>query len=348
MVVNFVIGTAAELIKVYPLLRACDERGHDVRVLATGQSRENLLMQFRDFGFDLGRIAWLVEGDDLERSSSALKWFARAFLAWGRARRALREGYVVVHGDTLSTLIGAFHGWRLRRPVVHVEAGLRSPRLLDPFPEEIDRRLVSRLTDVHFPPDARAAGHLRGEVVATSGNTLADAVRLVPEGTVGGGFALVNVHRFENLNSPARWKAIVDTVVAAASQRKVVFVMHPPTRHRLERDADAKAAFARAGVELRERMAFSAFVGLLKRADFLISDGGSNQEECSYLGKPCLVMRESTERTEGLDGCCVLSRFAPTAIAKFLAAPEAYARPARFPALSPTQIILDHLEQRKT
>lgn len=348
MVVNFVIGTAAELIKVYPLLRLSDERGHEVRVLATGQSRENLLMQFRDFGFDVERITWLVEGDDLERSASALKWFLRAACAWGRARRALREGYVVVHGDTLSTLIGAFHGWRLRLPVVHVEAGLRSPRLFDPFPEEIDRRLVSRLTRVHFPPDAKAAGHLRGEVVTTAGNTLADAVRLVPEGAMGSGFVLVNVHRFENLNSPTRWKTIVDTVVAAASQRKVMFVMHPPTRHRLEKDAAAKEAFARAGVELRDRMAFSAFVGLLKRADYLISDGGSNQEECSYLGKPCLLMRESTERREGLEGCCVLSRFEPTAIAKFLAQPEAYARPPRFPTESPTRLILDHLESRKT
>jgi UDP-N-acetylglucosamine 2-epimerase (non-hydrolysing) len=345
---NFILGTAAELIKVFPVIRLAEERGHTVRLIATGQSRENLIMQLEDFGYSSLQLSWLVESEgDLEKSSAAMKWFIRALCAWRNARRLMPDGFVVVHGDTLSTLAGAWHGRLLRRTVVHIEAGLRSPRLLNPFPEEINRRLVSRLARIHMAPDQKALANLRaagvkGEVICTNGNTLLDAVRLSGEGRPAKSrYALVNVHRFENLNSPERWKTIVACVERAARALPVIFVTHPQTKHKLEQDPAARRAFE--SVDVRDRMPFSQFIGLLKSADYLISDGGSNQEECSYLGKPCLLLREATERIEGLDGCCVLSRFSPATIDAFLKEPDKYKRAPVAPALSPSEIILNHL-----
>ena len=358
MNLNFLTGTAAELIKVYPLIHLSLQRGHGTRVVMTGQSRENFLMQYRDFKLPESILVSLLESDgDLKMASSAMRWFARALCVGRQTFRAklLLSGagdFTVVHGDTLSTLAGAWLSRRAGIPAIHVEAGLRSPSLFNPFPEEINRRLVSRLATFHMAPDERALNNLRrarvkGTVVNTEGNTLLDAVLLSAANSAGATepFVLTNLHRFENLNSPERWRKIIDTVTRAAEQMPVIFIAHPQTRHKLNQDPEALNRLTKAGVEIRDRMAFSAFIALLKDARYLISDGGSNQEECSYLGKPCLLMRESTERQEGLDGCCVLSRFEQKRIDDFLNNPDRYAR-APVPALgSPSQRILDALAQ---
>ncbi|MBX3021560.1 MAG: UDP-N-acetylglucosamine 2-epimerase [Bdellovibrionales bacterium] len=353
MVLNFILGTAAELIKVYPVIRLAREGGHSVRLIASGQSRENLLMQFRDFNLPESELLWLVQSHgDLEKSSSALKWFSRAMLvSTARARSLMPDGFVVVHGDTLSTLVGARLGRKIGLPVVHVEAGLRSASLFNPFPEEINRRLVSRRAAYHMAPDVTAEQNLKragvtGTIVNTGGNTLMDAVRLSGEtARAKAPFALANIHRFENLNSPARWQTIIRSVLRASEKLPVVFVTHPQTRHKLSQNKEAQGLLENSRIEIRERMPFSQFIGLLKDADYLLTDGGSNQEECSYLGKPCLILRESTERVEGLDGCCVLSRFDEGVIEGFMSNPSGYERAPAFTSASPSLNILNFLEK---
>lgn len=354
MRLNFVLGTAAELIKIYPVIEKARARGWETRVLSTGQAGENFLMQYRDFGLPDDLLHPLIESrGDLARSSKAIKWFARSLCV---SKKNLRSkfltgpnAFAIVHGDTLSTLSGAWNARRAGLKVVHVEAGLRSPHLFNPFPEEITRRLVTRLADWHMAPDTHAANNLkaagaRGHIVNTEGNTLKDAVAaMAARAGDANGTVLVNVHRFENLNSPARWRKIVATVLQAARIRRVVFVMHPQTRHRLNHDRATREAFMQAGVEILERIPFSDFIARLKAADFLISDGGSNQEECSYLGKPCLLLRESTERQEGLDGCCVLSRFDDRVIEAFLNDPKALQRSPPIHSSSPSEKILQAL-----
>ncbi|MES2963946.1 MAG: UDP-N-acetylglucosamine 2-epimerase [Bdellovibrionota bacterium] len=352
---NFVTGTAAELIKIYPVIAMAVARGYGVRVVSTGQSRENFLMQYRDLRLDESLLSAMMTSEgDLGQASSALKWFFRAlFVSPGKFRSSLlvrEKTFVVVHGDTLSTLVGSLLARRAGFPIVHVEAGLRSPSLLNPFPEEINRRWVSKLATYHMAPDTTAEMNLKrarvkGKVVVTRGNTLLDAVTMVDGVNANrtSAYALVNIHRFENLNSSSRWSVILDTVARAAEKTKVIFVMHPQTRHKLDNDAAALAKLTHPNIELRDRMPFSEFIGLLKRADYLISDGGSNQEECSYLGKPCLILRERTERTEGLDTCCLLTRFDQKLIDGFLANPSKYAAPALANSESPTQVILNSL-----
>jgi len=351
MQLNFFVGTAAELIKLYPVIHKAQAQGHQVRVIASGQSRENFVMQYRDLNLPDSSLTWLMSGgSDLRKSSSALLWFMRAIFTRKSTfrKKLLPSEILIVHGDTLSTLIGAWFGWRCGLKVVHIEAGLRSPKILNPFPEEITRRLVSLLATIHMAPDEAAVENLRhvsGDVINTHGNTLLEAVQLCASerSAPSHSFALVNIHRYENLNSEARWSAIVDTVVKAAATTKLIFVAHPQTMHKLRSDAQALKALTQPRIEIRERMPFSEFIWMLRSAQYLISDGGSNQEECSYLGKPCLLLRESTERREGLKSCCVLSRFEPQVIAKFLENPRQYATPPQEPVASPSQIILDRL-----
>ncbi|MGZ3721629.1 MAG: UDP-N-acetylglucosamine 2-epimerase [Bdellovibrionales bacterium] len=358
MNLNFFTGTAAELIKIYPVIHLALERGYKVRVLSSGQSRENFLMQYRDLGLPEDALkSLLVSEGDLDKASSALRWFLRAIFTGKKIFRAKlllgEKTFVVVHGDTLSTLAGAWLGRRAGIPVVHIEAGLRSASLFNPFPEEISRRLVSRLASFHMAPDSLAAENLKragvsGKVICTNGNTLLDAVLLSAKFAsskmkMAGPFALVNIHRFENLNSMARWRTIVETVVKASDKIRLIFVQHPQTRHKLNQDQESLRTLTRPEIEIRDRMPFSEFIALLKDSQFLISDGGSNQEECSYLGKPCLLLRESTERQEGLGGCCVLSRFDQDVISRFLLNPQKYSRGTQNMASSPSALILNAL-----
>jgi len=341
----FVLGTAAELIKIYPVIREATARGVAWKIVSTGQSPVGLVRQAADFQISpADLIAPVKSSRDLESSAGALKWFTRA---WRTRPDWYDDGTLMVHGDTLSTLVGAHWGEALGAEVVHVEAGLRSPHLLSPFPEEINRRLVSKLAKFHMAPSPTAAANLRSAgietgIVDTGGNTLADAIRLFAgPSPAHGDFALVNIHRYENLRSPLRWKRILETVEKAANGRPVIWVQHPQTKKKIKPKWRAKMEAS--GVTFLERLPFSVFIKQLSEAAFLISDGGSNQEECSYLGVPCLLMRNESEREEGLGENNVLSHFDEKVIDSFLADPRAHARSPRWPLKSPSAVILDAL-----
>ena len=357
MTLWFVLGTAAELIKVYPLIQAAQARRWPWKVVATGQSGNNFWRQYDNFSLSRENSQTLVSTKgDLEHSGQAGKWFINALLQSPRTLLTQSQpqdcNWVVVHGDTLSTLIGALWAKRLGWPVAHVEAGLRSANWWQPFPEEICRRLVSRLTQLHFAPDQVASNNLRnikGVVVNTQGNSLMDAVHLdikSMQKTFRQPLCLVNLHRFENLNSALRWQTLIDTTLEAAKKYHVVFVMHPQTEHKIRQSPLDQKKLESAGVQMVPRMMFADFIGLVKQAEFLISDGGSNQEETYYLGVPCLLLRETTERREGLDSTAVLSRFDKQVIAEFLANPQKYRRAAQANPISPTHIMLDWLEKQ--
>jgi UDP-N-acetylglucosamine 2-epimerase (non-hydrolysing) len=380
----FSCGTAGELIKLSPLLFLAEQRARDEGLswffVSTGQSRANFENQWKDLGLPKDRLLRSGEGgEDLRSSSQALGWFVPALTLSGRKLRARLLAACgeapepgapwVVHGDTLSTLVGALWARRLGARVAHVEAGLRSSSLLSPFPEELTRRWVSRLARMHFAPDARACRNLRkvgvrGTIVDTGGNTLYDAVELALEQSAasaagagvtassswpdqvpfGGPFALANLHRFENLNSRSGWELLVGTVLQAAVKLPVVWVLHPPTEAKLEEDPASRAKLQAAGVTLLPRLPFRSFLRLLEASAFVLSDGGSNQEECHYLGKPCLILRERSERFEGLEGgSCLLSGLRPELITAFLSDPDRYRRPPVRLASSPARRIMSAL-----
>jgi UDP-N-acetylglucosamine 2-epimerase (non-hydrolysing) len=370
----FVLGTAAELIKVFPIIKQAEARGIAWTVLSTGQSGINFWREYEEFGLPMSCAMTAVEtGRDLADHGSALRWFIKAW-CWN-PRKGLRtaddtdggrqagerrlagdrtaSNLVVVHGDTLSTIVGAHWGRRQGWPLVHVEAGLRSNRLFSPFPEEITRRLVSRWADFHMTPDAWAADNLRragchGRVVDTGANTLVDAIDWILERNHSHNrrmerYAVANLHRFENLNTAPRWAFLIETLEKAARQRPVVLVLHPQTRYKIDRHRGLRSRLERAGVTLVDRLPFRQFIQLLADAELVISDGGSNQEECFYLGTPCLLLRDTTERQVGLGSTAVLAGFRGNIVDEFLSDPQRYRRPPWRPAQSPSAVILDVL-----
>lgn len=354
----FICGTAAELIKIYPLIIEAEERKLPWQLLSTGQSPINLFKQYEDFRLPSDRILHASKGiADLSTSSQALRWFVKAWFQNPRSFVPDDTNVIIVHGDTLSTLVGSRWGRRLNLPVVHIEAGLRSGKLFSPFPEEITRRMVSRRASMHMAPDDLAAenlrkmGYLEG-VFSTGGNTLADAVRLIlqknplKENTTP--YVVANLHRYENLNSGWRWHFMLEVLAKVSRKRKIYFVMHPQTQHKLSKDPILREKLRGAGVVLEPRMPFTKFIQLVAQAEYVLSDGGSNQEECYYLGVPCLILRETTERAEGLHSTCLLSKFDKDLVDDFIADPSRWRRPPATPNWSPSGLVMDTLARSLT
>lgn len=365
MALWFVMGTAAELIKVYPLIVEAQKRKIDWFVLSTGQSGQNFWRQYDDFALPRQRATeFLKSSEDLKSSGKAASWFVKVL---PKSKKSLlkiivqsfhrvpnQTDFWVIHGDTFSTLIGATYGRRLGLKVVHIEAGMRSGNIMSPFPEELNRRIVSKLAHYHMAPDEHAAKNLYREgikknVVVTNGNTVLDSLHAAienvePNQIPKGKYVVTNFHRFENLSANFKWASMIDVAIQAAQSYPVFFVLQPNARHKIDHDLDSKLRLEKAGVKLVDRMPFSQFMHLMHRSEFMISDGGSNQQECFYLGKPCLIMRDRTESIEGIGSTCVISQFKKETINDFLSNPEKFKRAPVIPVKRPTDIIFESLK----
>lgn len=354
--IHVLVGTRAQLIKMAPVLQEIERRGLALNLVFTGQHRVTMQALLDDFHIAT-RPRYLYEGAEVEGIVHMGTWFLRCL--WRLARRqafwfpAARKAVVVVHGDTVSTLLGAVAGKLAGIPVAHVEAGLRSFRWLHPFPEEITRLAVFRLADIAYCPGAWASTNLAGyrlRRVDCGHNTLRDAVQWALEGRapapqVGEAYFVASIHRFENVFTRPRLAQILAILERLMARARCVFVLHPVTESRLRRFGLLEAFAANPRVELRPRMDYTAFVALLAQARFVVTDGGSNQEELSYLGIPTVLLRAATERQEGLGGTALVSNYDLAAIDAFLDA----ARPAQSASAlraepSPSRVIVDDLQ----
>jgi len=349
------VGTKAQLVKMAPVIKCLDERKLPFKFVLTGQHAETMDDLIEGFGIRQADDI-LVGFGESDTKRKLLQWLVAA---WKNAKKRsyLQQPAtaILVHGDTLSTLLGALIGRSCRIPVAHIEAGLRSFNLFHPFPEEIIRLAVSRLSDIHYCPDEWSMDNLkniRGEVINTGANTLLDSLRYAinlpsTKNTENTPYAVVSMHRHENLANSARLKFLIDQIIEISKSIKVVFILHPVTRTKLSENGLIELLRQQAGVELRERMDYPKFIALLSRANFLVSDGGSNQEEASYMQLPCLLLRKFTERQEGLDTNVVISHYNKDIISTFVHKhTEKTLRQPFVPEIFPTECIVNDLENR--
>jgi UDP-N-acetylglucosamine 2-epimerase (non-hydrolysing) len=308
----FIIGTRAQLIKVAPVVVACERVGLPCTLLMTGQHHETMQDLIDEFGIASPQLP-AIPATEHSTIASLLRWLPAAYTGVRTRLRELEateaDVSVLVHGDTLSTLVGAFAARRHKVRVVHLESGLSSGRLFDPFPEEICRRLVFRMTDVAMCPNRQAASYMRrhhrgAEVFDTGGNTIVDAVVLTGASTVTPDsdepYLVASLHRFQNLYDARRLADLVALIEALSQRFTVHFVLHPATRARLENQGLLSRLSSAFGVRLAPRMGYRDFLRIAAGATCVLTDGGSNQEELAALGVPTIVMRARTERPDGL------------------------------------------------
>ncbi len=302
------VGTRPEAIKLAPVVTALRAHGgFEVRVLFTGQHRE-LLDQMADF-FDLRADRDLKV---MQAGQTLPELTARLMRGIDEVLADERPTVVLTQGDTTTVLVTALGCYYRRIPVGHVEAGLRTDDLFSPFPEEGNRRLASVLTAHHFAPTERSAANLRAEGVPearihVTGNTVVDALQQIvqrdlplPEGVPAEGpLALVTMHRRENHGAPLRGLlGAMRDLCAAYPDLTLVYPVHPnpnvlgPAREVLGDVPNAR---------LLPPVGYGEFVGLMKRATLMLTDSGGVQEEGPSIGLPILVLRDTTERPEGID-----------------------------------------------
>ena len=360
-----IFGTTGELIKLAPVLRAVADRSQPALLLSTGQQVQQIPRMLEDFGLPQPDL-WLARGSrqrDLERPRDIPRWLAQIGRSYTHFRADIRtrlsngetRPLVLVHGDTMTTVLGALMGRGMRVPVAHLEAGLRSGSWRNPFPEELDRRLTSRIAQVHLAPGAWAAQNLhtrnvRGEIIDIGGNTVHDAVDLVDNATTlrvavpDGHFGLVSVHRFELLESERALTSTLRVLQEGSGRIPLLFVDHPVTAAAIERFRLGHF-FGDRFIRIPRQRYFD-FVRLMKASCFLVTDSGGSQEECAHLGHPCLIHRAKTERLDGLEGSVVLSEMKLERLRRFLDEWPSYKRSATLSGDRPTDRVLGALTAR--
>jgi UDP-N-acetylglucosamine 2-epimerase (non-hydrolysing) len=356
-----VFGTTGELIKLAPLLLRLDERGRSYVLATTGQQVEQIPAFLEQFALRQPDV-WLARGRrgrDLRVNADIPGWFANVTRSWLRERRRVRQTLrggpgrplVLVHGDTMTTVLGSLIGRSLRATVAHIEGGLRSYDLRHPFPEELNRKLATALSRIHYAPGTWAASNLRhGDVVDTGSNTIRDSLELVsgeppsvalPEGA----FGIVSLHRFELLNNRRLLTETIEVLGDAARRTPLLFIDHSVTGAALDRFGLGRH-FNVSTFRRIPRLRFFEFVRVERRSSFVVTDSGGSQEECYYLDLPCLVHRVKTERREGLGENAVLSGMSSDVLRDFLGDPGRFRRTSTLSPASPSDVIVGDLERR--
>ena len=307
--VMLVFGTRPEAIKMCPLVNELKTRkGLKTVVCVTGQHRQMLDQVLAAFG---------VEPDyDLSIMKDKQTLFDITTNILNRIKSVLEEvrpDVVLVHGDTSTTFVTALACFYLQIPVGHVEAGLRTYNIYSPYPEEFNRQAVSIISQYNFAPTARARDNLlhegkRAETIFVTGNTAIDALQTTvredythPELTWAQGSRLIVItaHRRENLGEPMHhmFRAI-RRIMDEHPDVKAIYPIHMNPVVRQAADEELRGCDR---IHIIEPMEVLDFHNLLARSYLILTDSGGIQEEAPSLGKPVLVMRDTTERPEGID-----------------------------------------------
>ena len=309
-----VMGTRPEAIKLAPVVLELQkhETQFETQICVTGQHREMLDQMLRVFGLHPDHdLCVMKPGQDLTGVTAA------CLTGLDKVLRQERPAVVLAQGDTTTTFAAALAAYYHHIPVGHIEAGLRTGRKYDPFPEEINRRLATHLTDFHFPPTEAARNNLLSEGIkpqdiVVTGNTVIDALlltqarlaeqpSLAPDclgPTNGRRIILVTAHRRESFGLPFR--RICEAIRALAERRPDVLVVYPVHLNPNVQAPVREILDGVPNVKLLEPMDYVSFVALMQRAYILLTDSGGIQEEGPSLRKPVLVMRETSERPEAI------------------------------------------------
>ncbi|MDP4126283.1 MAG: UDP-N-acetylglucosamine 2-epimerase (non-hydrolyzing) [Bacillota bacterium] len=313
--VMVVFGTRPEAIKMAPVIQALQQENSILcQVAVTAQHREMLDQVLKLFklnpDFDLNLMR---QGQTLtEITTRALNGLKEIF------QRELPD-LVLVHGDTTTTFVAALAAFYAQIPVGHVEAGLRTGNKYSPFPEEMNRRLASVLTDFHFAPTETAKRNLLQEGIApekifVTGNTVIDAllatvkpeysfkdleVQSILKQSAKSRMVLVTTHRRENLGEPMR--QIYQALKSMLETFSDTFVVFPVHKNPKVRKVVTEVLGAHPRVYLVEPMDYEPFVNLMARSHLILTDSGGIQEEAPSLGIPVLVVRDTTERPEAVE-----------------------------------------------
>ncbi len=313
------IGTRPEAVKMAPVVHALrDTPGLSCTLVSTGQHKEMLERALADFGLVPDRDLAVMQPDQTLSSLSA-----RLFTRIDQCLEDLKPDWVLVQGDTTTVMVAALVAFYRHIPVGHVEAGLRSGDLRRPFPEEANRRIAGLVTDLHFAPTTGARDHLLREgtppeTVLVTGNTVIDALLMTAEAIRNDPpaaaaeirafraryprYVLMTGHRRESFGDGFR--NICEAVDELATRFPEVGFIYPVHLNPKVQEPVRATLGQHPNILLTAPQEYRHFIALMDGATLVLTDSGGVQEEAPSLGKPVLVMRDVTERPEGITAGC--------------------------------------------
>jgi UDP-N-acetylglucosamine 2-epimerase (non-hydrolysing) len=302
-----VIGTRPEIIKMAPVVQALYKTAWaDVIVLNTAQHRE-----LADPLYTLFNIKPDIDLNSMQPGQNLAELTASLLRSLNEALLAVKPDIIIAQGDTTTVLAAALTSFYQQIPFAHVEAGLRTHHLYNPFPEETNRVLVARLASLHFAPTRHAKKNLCEENITeasiyVTGNTIVDAVLSIAKPTKklpivikpNRRLILVTVHRRENLGQPLQniCQALL-TLVNCNADIDIILPVHAnPLVHKITNACLAQHP----QISICSALSYDEFIATLKASYLILTDSGGVQEEAAVLGKPLLILRKTTERQEGV------------------------------------------------
>lgn len=326
----FVFGTRPEAIKMAPVIKELSQHQQHFLplVVVTGQHREMLDQVLKIF-----KIKPDYDLNIMTAKQTFSQITVKALLGLEEIYRQEKPDLIVVQGDTTTTFVAGLTAFYEGVPLAHIEAGLRTGDKTSPYPEEMNRTLTTDLADIHFAPTTMAVYNLRNHGVNPAkifltGNTVIDALKftasrpykfkgLSPEAK-GKKIIVVTAHRRESFGP--KLLSICKALKKLAQKRKDIFIVFPVHKNPVVREAVEKILKGRKNIQLLEPLDYEPFVHLMKLSYLILTDSGGIQEEAPSLGKPVLVLRNTTERPEAVMANTV--RIVGTSTAKIIAETE--------------------------
>lgn len=339
-IIYLFIGTTAELIKVAPVIKEFKKRKINLKIITSGQNNVNFELlkpiigkqgAYNSFkvkllkvplGIYLEFVVWIIKA-----FTNYILFFKQEF-----KYKDKKKILFIVHGDTISALLGAIIAKIFALKLVHIESGYRSYNFFEPFPEELCRYIVSKFSDILFCPNdwcLKNVKNNRGIKISTGQNTVYEscmgALKLKTNykylNTISKNkFFLLILHRQEHMMFKKELaKKYINILLSFANPNmKCLFVLHPLTENFLKSENMLEQIKQNPNVITVPRIPYLEFMKILSKCEFIATDGGSNQQEAYYLGKPCLLLRKYTEQIEGLYSNATLANDDMEIVSNFL------------------------------
>jgi UDP-N-acetylglucosamine 2-epimerase (non-hydrolysing) len=354
--IHLVIGTKAQLIKMYPIIMEMSRNNIPFRYIDTGQHLQITTSLRKDFNLPEPEYSFIKNGKNVSGILQAILWNFRVVLSSllrpGQIFGKKPRGICLVHGDTVSTIQGLLMAKRAGLDVGHVEAGERTHTLFNPFPEEIIRIIVDRFSRVAFASSDQAVKNLKrekfkGKLVEICYNTVVDSVILAQSKNkllsedFPNKYVLVSIHRFETIKSKKRLEVLVSCLQDIGKNFKIIWGLHEPTKIALEKNNLLQQVKAIPDIKLRGLFDYFEFIKATQNAEFLVTDGGGPQEESWLLNVPCLLMRSETERSQHKN--VFMSGFDLQKIQFFIDHYKTFIQPSKPQIVSPSAKIVKYL-----
>jgi UDP-N-acetylglucosamine 2-epimerase (non-hydrolysing) len=307
------VGTKGQLIKMAPIMLEMDKRGIEYNYINAAQHTTILDEISGLFGLKKPDLVLDSVGKDITNIKEMLWWMSKNILKFGILKPSVfkksgAKNILIVHGDAPPALLGAIIGKLNKFEIAHVESGERTYNKFEPFPEEIIRIIVDKVSTYLFACSDNAYSNLitegvRGNIYNVKLNTGFDATKIaistkknihIPSDE----YVLVSIHRFETISSKKRMKTILDIVNKISKNMLIVFPLHESTKSKLESFGYLSSVEQNENIQIMPLQDYFTFINLIKHSLYIVTDGGGPQQESYYLGIPCLLLREHTERNE--------------------------------------------------